>query len=126
MSYGLSLAVTTLVGNAVGSGNIKLAKKIAWIVMIISLVLSLTTVVVLCTLKKQIARVYTSDESVFEILVETLPYLAVHLIFDMSQCVMYGIIRGLGLQFRAFLVALVCYYLVGVPLAAYLTLGEPG
>lgn len=44
----------------------------------------------------------------------------------MTQCVMGGIIRGLGLQFRAFLVAVVCYYLVGVPLAAYLTLGKPG
>jgi len=51
VSYGLSLAVTTLVGNAVGSGNIKLAKKIAGIVMLIALALNLTIAVLCYALK---------------------------------------------------------------------------
>lgn len=33
---------------------------------------------------------------------------------------MGGIIRGIGLQTKGFIIALVCYYVVGIPLAAVL------
>ena len=35
---------------------------------------------------------------------------------------MGGIIRGIGLQAKAFVAALICYYGIGIPLAAVLTL----
>jgi MATE family multidrug resistance protein len=34
--------------------------------------------------------------------------------------VLGGIIRGVGLQSRAFWISLVCYYFIGIPIGAYL------
>lgn len=54
------------------------------------------------------------------LVVEALPFLCIHLVFDLLQGVQGGIIRGVGLQGKAFLIALVCYYFVGLPIGAVL------
>ena len=41
--------------------------------------------------------------------------------FDLTQGIQGGLIRGVGLQGWAFIIAFVCYYIIGIPLAVLLT-----
>lgn len=122
ISYGLSLGVGTLVGNELGRGNPSAAKKIAKISMLISLCINLTTGLLLWLGKRPIAHIFTQDENVLEVLDGAMPFLAMHMVFDMTQGVQGGIIRGIGLQVKAMISALICYYAIGLPLAGYLML----
>lgn len=54
-AYGVSQALTTLIGNAVGADNVPLAKRIGKITMIFSVIIHILSTLCLFLLRKQIA-----------------------------------------------------------------------
>ncbi len=75
--------------------------------------------------RNPVTRIYVAETDsdnleVAKFTVETIPFLCIHLFFDLFQGVQGGIIRGIGLQAKAFVCALVCYYRIGLPLGGFL------
>ena len=102
LAYGISLAASSLIGNSLGALNPDEAKKYALLILFAALVVNFSTALAVYLFRWQIsaayiARVDFDSEQVFLLTGETLPFLALHLIFDMTQGVTGGIIRGLGL-----------------------------
>lgn len=119
------MAASALVGQSIGQKNIPLAKKYAKVILTGSVFINLSVSGLLYLLRKQVTMAYVAEvdgdsEAVAELTIETLPFLCIHLIPDLLQGVQGGIIRGVGLQGKAFLCALVCYYFIGLPIGGSL------
>lgn len=90
-----------------------------------SVLVNVCIALILYFIRWPVASAYIShsdgdSSEVWELTGNTLPFLCIHLVFDLTQGVQGGIIRGVGLQSRAFWIALVCYYFIGVPIGASL------
>ena len=79
----------------------------------------------LVTFKSQIVAFYTDSKEVQTVCEETIPYLALHVFFDCQQTFLGGIIRALGVQFKAFVSLVTCVYCVGLPLGLVLAFTTP-
>ena len=72
--------------------------------------------------KDLIAEFYSSDPQVKTLTASVLILVSFIFFFDGVQGFLQGPIRAIGLQSRASLWTMLCYYGVGVPLACYLAL----
>ena len=114
---GISFAVTSLVGNSIGSGDIDNSKKysIMGVVMGTSIVASLTILVFI--FRFNIPYVYTYEEDIIEIVVQLLGIYVCFSIIDAVQIVCHGILKGLGKQKIASIICLVILYPINIPMA---------
>ena len=114
---GISYSASGLVGSSLGEGNIGLAHRYAVITVSINIIL--TSIVVLCLglLQHQVAELFTKEENIVKIVKNAMWVLLIYIWFDTIHGVQSGIIRGLNLQFRGAILTLVCYYVLGMPLA---------
>ena len=64
-------------------------------------------------------------EEVKALVVQTIPFLCLHMIFDFYQAVGAGIIRGVGLQTKGSIIVLSGWYLLAIPIGASLALATP-
>jgi MATE family multidrug resistance protein len=71
-----------------------------------------------------VGRAYTNDAGVLDVILIILPLAAAFQLFDATQCVTIGVLRGAGDTRFPALVNLVGYWFVGLPMGAYLGLGE--
>jgi MATE family multidrug resistance protein len=114
---GISFAVTTLVGNSIGSRDINSAKKYSIIAVVTGVsMVSVATILVLI-FKSSIPYVYTSDEDIVEIVVQLLNIYVCFSIVDAIQIVEHGILKGLGKQKISSIICLVLLYPVNIPVA---------
>ena len=60
---------------------------------------------------------FTHDAKTVAIIDEVLYILFLYIFFDTIHGVQSGIIRGLGLQVWGAIYTLICYYIIGLPLA---------
>jgi len=90
--------------------------------MTIVLDVILTSIVVLLIgiYQDGISRIFTKETEVVGVIHETLWVLLIYIWFDTIHGVQSGIIRGLGLQAYGFIYTLICYYIIGMPLALVL------
>jgi len=58
------------------------------------------------------------------IITDVIGILMLYIFFDTIHGVQSGIIRGLGLQVYGSIYTLVCYYIIGLPLALYLAFSK--
>lgn len=111
---GLSAAAATRVGNLVGARQ-------AWtpaarVTLSATAVIMLTWSVLLLTLASFFVGLYTSEPGVVALAVSILPIAAALQLFDGTQIVSVGMLRGLGDTRRPAMFNLVCYWMLGVPL----------
>ena len=109
--------MTTLIGNALGMGDYRLALKFYRDALIIATSLIIIIQVLLITLRHEFISLFTQDESVFIVASDCLVFLALELIFDMTQAVLAGVLRGLGLIKRVTNTLMIWLWLFYVPLA---------
>jgi len=87
IAYGISMAASTLVGNSIGAGNVPLAKKYAKIILIGSAFINFLVAGVLYLARVQVTMAYVAEhdggEEVTKLTIETLPFLCLHLVFDL-------------------------------------------
>lgn len=67
-----------------------------------------------------ISRIFTHDDGTVSIILDVFGMIGVYIFFDTIHGVQSGIIRGLGLQVWGAIYTLICYYIVGLPIALYL------
>lgn len=114
---GISFAVTSLVGNSIGSGNIEKAKKYAIIAILTGMTIVGVLTVFVIVFKSSIPHVYTSDENVIEIVIQLLNIYICFSILDSIQIVEHGILKGLGKQKISSIICLIILYPINIPMA---------
>lgn len=114
---GLSFAVTALVGNAIGAGNVENAKKFSFIGVGIGMSIVGTLTILVIIFRHDIPYIYTPDEDVAEIVRSLLGIYVCFSVMDSIQIVENGILKGLGMQRISSILCLIILYPVNIPMA---------
>ena len=122
MPLGISQGVVTRVGNLIGAGQPERAQRAAWVGM--SLGASVMTVagLVFLLFRDLLPRIYTPDMSLVAVCSAILPIAAAFQIFDGTQAVGCGVLRGMGRTLPAAGFNLLGYWVLGLPVGAWLAI----
>jgi MATE family, multidrug efflux pump len=120
---GVSIAGAVLVGQAIGRGDSAEARRAAMAALVCGVGFMLVSGITMLAFPKLLARAYTSDATVQAIAATLIPLAGIFQVFDGTQVVSIGILRGTGDTRTPLVVNVVGYWLIGLPLAAYLGLG---
>ena len=116
---GISVASTTLVGNAIGGRDIPLAKQMSRICVYCGIFCEVIVCFLILYFGKSFIELFSVNEQILLICERTIPILAVFHFFDGFSSVFSGIARGAGKQNLGAYVNIPSYYLVALPLAYY-------
>lgn len=94
MALGISAAATVRVSNAIGSRSFRNARQAAKAAFVLVLLWNAATAVTLMLLRFQLPSMYTADAEVVSLAAQLLIFGAMFQIFDGSQNVGLGILRG--------------------------------
>jgi MATE family multidrug resistance protein len=120
---GVSIAGAVLVGQSVGRGDVQEARRAAAAALACGVGFMLVSGIVMLSAPGLLARAYTSDPGVRAIAITLIPLAGIFQVFDGTQVVSIGILRGTGDTRTPLVVNVIGYWLIGLPLAAYLGLG---
>ena len=117
---GVGDAASVLVGQAVGRGDPEGTRGAARAAFACGITFMTVTAAIFLALPDQLARLYSQDLAVVSVAVTLIPLAGVFQVFDGTQVVAGGVLRGLG-DTRAPMVAnLLGYWVVGIPVSIYL------
>jgi multidrug resistance protein, MATE family len=117
---GVADAASVLVGRAVGRGDPAGARGSARAALVCAVTFMSCTAILFLTLPGVLAGWYTRDAAVLAVAVALIPLAGVFQVFDGLQTVAGGILRGLGHTSSPMLINLLGYWLIGLPVSAYL------
>ncbi len=117
---GIASATTVKVGNALGRGSFNYAKFRGRTGISIAAFFMLCSACVMLLFNEQIARIYTTDPSIIEPAAGLLMIAALFQLSDGIQVSTAGALRGFEDTTIPMLINLVAYWVIGLPLAAYL------
>ncbi len=127
---GVSLAAVTRVGNLIGERRQQEAQTAAWVAFGMGAGVMAVSGALFVTLRYALPRLYTPDLAVIAATAAVLPIAAMFQIFDGTQVVGGGILRGMGRTRPAAVFNVVGYYCLALPLAMWLAfargMGLPG
>jgi multidrug resistance protein, MATE family len=112
--FSIAVAVSTRLGNLIGSGEVYAAKVATRAYCIAAIVIGLSDGVFLTLLRKPILKMFTEDEVVTGIAFQVISVLAIYQLFDSTTAVINGLLRGIGRQSTGAWINLVVYYLVSL------------
>lgn len=116
LSFGLSGAASTRVGNALGGGRPRAARRTAYASGVLSLAATLVSAACILTLSHDVAHLFTGDVAVRKATAALAPLLAVVVIGDGLNATFSGVIRGAARQTLGVAVNLAAYWGLGMPL----------
>ena len=120
---GVAQATSVRVGNAVGRGDAVAASVSGWSGLALSTTFMSCSAIVLWTMPTQIAHIFTDDPEVVRVGASLLSIAAVFQFFDGLQVTAIGALRGSGNTHIAMLADLVGWWVIGLPLGAWLCFG---
>src|SRR3954462_7382074 len=112
---GLASASAVRVGHAVGAGDLRRAVRAGWLPLALGAALILSTGVVLFTFPGFLLRLFTSDERLIAIGTRLLMVAAAFQLFDGTQAVATGVLRGVGGTRTAMFINVIGYWAFGLP-----------
>lgn len=115
---GLSQGASTRVGNLIGAGMPAAARRSATLALVLGAGVMVASAVLFVVLRHELPRLYTDDVEVIMVAAGILPIAAAFQLFDGTQGVGGGVLRGAGATRPAAVFNLVGYYLIALPLAA--------
>ena len=118
---GVALAAVTRVGNLIGERRQREAQTAAWVAFAMGAGTMAVSALGFVLLRHLLPRVYTTELPVIAATAAILPIAAAFQIFDGTQVVGSGILRGMGRTRPAAAFNLVGYYLLALPAAWWLT-----
>ncbi|CAI5756787.1 unnamed protein product [Candida verbasci] len=120
--FAVSIAATTRIANFIGGQNMSGAVIATRISLIIGLIVSISNFVILFVFKSQLARIFSDDPKVINLIENLLhPLVAILQIFDGMACLNSGILRAQGLQKIGGIINFTVYYIFALPLALILS-----
>ncbi|PSC71531.1 MATE efflux family [Micractinium conductrix] len=117
---GFSLGCSTRVGNSLGAGHPRTARRSAWTAAAITTCVELAAACGIVALRHSWAYVFTDAPDAVALTASLLPIFALSLPGDGLNATLQGLLRGAGRQETGAITNLCSYWLLGVPMAAYL------
>lgn len=112
----ISMSLTILVGFEVGAKRFRDARQYSYLGIGSAVVLALLFAVILYVFNEQVAGFYTTDAQVLHLTQSFLMYSILFLISDAVAAPIQGVLRGYKDVTVPFVVALVSYWVIGLPL----------
>lgn len=125
--FSCSVVASTRIGILIGRGSVEAAKDISKFYAAFFAGTGILDLVVALAVGSVMGRfvIQGSSSEVRDLVMATLPFVAVFQIFDAGVCYVHGVLRGLGRQAVGGYTTLAVNYGFGVPLALVLSLGPP-
>lgn len=120
---GVGSAAAVLVGRAVGRGAPDDARRAAGASLVVGVGFMVTSAVVMLLLPAALAGLYTDFDAVLVLAAALIPIAGAFQVFDGTQAVAAGALRGLGDTRVPMLIGLVGFWLIGLPVSAALGFG---
>ncbi|KAF0697806.1 Aste57867_11521 [Aphanomyces stellatus] len=120
LCFGLSVATTVHMGNAIGANQLARAKGLVHLSLAVTTVSVAVSATLLYVLRFDIAKLFFTDPVVCSRAASALVYAIPYHIFDSYNIVWQSMLRACGEQRLAVLVNTVAYYVVGLPVAGVL------
>jgi len=117
---GISIAASTRVGNLLGAGDRPAAQRSAYVALALGAGVMTVSAALFLLFREAIPRIFTADAAVVALAATIFPVAAAFQLFDGTQAVGCGVLRGMGDPVPAMLYNLVGYYLIGLPLGWFL------
>jgi MATE family multidrug resistance protein len=117
---GVAAAAAVLVGHAVGRGDIAEARRAAAAALVCGVGFMAASAVTMLVIPERLAGLYTNDVGVAALAASLLPIAGVFQVFDGTQVVSIGILRGAGDTRAPMLINILGFWLVGLPVSAAL------
>src|SRR5688572_198030 len=121
---GVAAAAAVLVGHAVGRGDLEAARREASAALACGVGFMSVTALVLIGFAPLLARIFTADPGILAVASVLIPIAGVFQVFDGIQGVSSGILRGAGDTRVPMWSNLAGYFVVGLPLGAWLGLSS--
>ena len=118
--FGLSTAITTRVGNAIGKQRTAEARLRGLIGIALAVGFMCGTAVLMVSIPDVITGIYTDNQAVQNVAISLLYMAAIFQISDGLQVSGYGALRGLKDTKIPMIVNLIAYWMIGLPLGYYL------
>ncbi|MFC7442075.1 MATE family efflux transporter [Laceyella putida] len=126
----IAMALTIAVGFEIGARRGKDARQYSFLGIGIAVMMAIVCAVGLLVFKEQVAGLYTTDPTVFELTKQFLLYAIFFQLSDAIAAPIQGALRGYKDVNATFLVALISYWVLGLPigyaLAKFMALGAFG
>ena len=120
LPLGISQGAVTRVGNLLGARRPADAQRAAWVAIGFGAAVMSLSGTAFLTLRHALPRMYTGDLEVIGIAAAVLPIAAAFQIFDGTQVVCCGVLRGMGRTRPAAWFNLLGYWVLGLPFGAWL------
>lgn len=117
---GIGLAATTLVGTALGNGDVTLSKRIAGLAIGVVAVLEILIALSVLLFGGSFMTLFATDASVVSLARATVPCLAFYTVLDGLQGVAAGVLKGAGKQRLGATLNIIAFYAIGLPMAWFL------
>jgi MATE family multidrug resistance protein len=113
---GIGAAAATRVGNAIGRNDAAGARRAAFVAVLLGASVMSVAALSFWLIPAELARVYSPDPRVVAAAIELLPIAALFQVFDGTQAVGCGILRGAADTRSAAYINFVGYWVLGLPL----------
>ncbi|KAL3848797.1 hypothetical protein ACJIZ3_010679 [Penstemon smallii] len=120
VAVGFNASASVRVSNEVGAGHPKSAAFCVVVVTATSFIIAVVFAIVTVILRHQLSYIFTSGEVVSDAVSDLTPLLAIAIVLNGVQPVLSGVAVGCGWQSFVAYVNVGCYYVVGIPLGAFL------
>jgi len=120
LPMGLSAAMAVRIGHALGAGDARDARHVAWTGIALAVAFALVAVGPIVGLRQAVAAVYSNDPAVRALAARLLLFAAAWILFDATQVCAMGALRGYKVTFAPMLLMLFAFWGVGVPLGTWL------
>jgi len=111
----ISLALTIVVGHEAGAKRIKDAKAYSYLGICMAITLSLMSAALIYFFRPEVASIYTADHTVLKLTQDFLIYAIFFQLSDAIAAPIQGILRGYKDVNVTFLMALISYWVIGLP-----------
>lgn len=122
---GISQGAVVRVGNLLGAGRPAAAQRAAWVALAMGAGVMTASALIFLLGREVLPRLYTPDPRVIAIAAGILPIAAAFQVFDGTQAVACGVLRGMGRPRPAALFNLIGYWVLALPLGGWLALATP-
>ena len=117
----ISMALTILVGYEMGAKRYQDAKQYSWLGVMIAILMAVLSGFVFLFLRTDVAGLYSNDPAVIELSVHFLLYALFFQLSDAIQAPIQGALRGYKDVNMTFIMSLLSYWVIGLPLGYLLT-----
>lgn len=117
----ISMALTILVGYEMGAKRYQDAKQYSWLGVMIAILMAVLSGFVFLFLRTDIAGLYSNEPAVVELSVHFLLYALFFQLSDAIQAPIQGALRGYKDVNMTFIMSLLSYWVIGLPLGYLLT-----